>query len=154
MPSAPSLSKRSLPKRCRGEPPGWSRTHYSRPVFEDSFDDDGPSRGTAKFLYPHRSNCDRSCRIRRFCVNLRDVLVYQGFVLAFFLRLRDSSHKFKSHLGDVESQREIQMAGFVSFALASDPDQSTNVQHGYTNVLGTPVTPAKLPSDWCNSASP
>jgi hypothetical protein len=36
------------------------------------------------------------------------------------------------------------MAGFVSFALASDPDQSTNVQHGYTNVLGTPVTPGKI----------
>jgi hypothetical protein len=37
------------------------------------------------------------------------------------------------------------MAGLVSFALASDPDQSTNVQRGYTNVLRTPVTPAKLP---------
>ena len=38
------------------------------------------------------------------------------------------------------------MAGFISFALASDPDQSTNVQRGYTNVLGTPVTPQDFPS--------
>ena len=40
------------------------------------------------------------------------------------------------------------MAGLFSFALARDPDQSTNVQQGYTNVLGTPVTPAKLTFDW------
>jgi transposase-like protein len=36
------------------------------------------------------------------------------------------------------------MAGFIRFALASDPDQSTNVQRGYTNVLRTPVTQEKL----------
>jgi len=44
------------------------------------------------------------------------------------------------------------MAGFISFALASDPDQSTNVQRGYTNVLRTPVTQEKLSFDWCNSS--
>jgi hypothetical protein len=44
------------------------------------------------------------------------------------------------------------MAGFISFALASDPDQSTNVQRSYTNVLRTAVTQEKLPFDWCNSS--